>query len=89
VTAPRRARPTWTHLVLVRSGERLLLYVDGALVAHARLVGRVNDGAGTLAIGKAGDGSLDWFDGAVDEVALYPSALSSAVISAHFRSAGP
>ena len=89
VTARRTARPAWTHLVLVRSGRLLLLYVDGVLVAHAPLAGRVNDGTGTFAIGKAGDGSVDWFDGAIDEVALYRSALSSAEISAHFRSAGP
>src|SRR5438093_824882 len=46
--------------------------------------GNVNAGSGTLALGRTGSKSADYFHGAIDEAAVYASALSAAAVSAHY-----
>ena len=74
----------WSHLVLTRAGTRLTLYVNGAAVATTTFNGNVNAGSGTLALGRTGSKSADYFHGAIDEAAVYASALSAAAVSAHY-----
>lgn len=85
VTSPQAGSTTsWTHLVLVRDGKNLRLYVDGEEVASTRFSGEVNDSSGMLAIGRTGGNSSDYFQGDIDEVAVYPTALSAARVGAHY-----
>jgi PKD repeat protein len=75
----------WTHLVMTRSGSTLKLYLNGTAVATATASGTLNTGTGTLAIGRTGSVSVDYFKGSIDDVAVYPKALSAATIADHYR----
>ena len=84
VTAPGVASTTsWTHLAMTKAGSTLTLYVNGAAVATTTVAGIVNTSTGILAIGRTGASSSDYFNGQIDEVAVYPTALSAARIAAH------
>jgi PKD repeat protein len=86
VTAPGTPSTVgWTHLVMTRSGSTLKLYVNGAAVATATASGVLNTSTGMLAIGRTGAVSVDYFKGSIDEVAVYPTALSAATIAEHYR----
>ncbi len=74
----------WTHLVMVRQGTLLKLYVNGLEVARTTFTGDVNTSTGMLAVGRAGNSSSDYYRGAVDEVAVYPRALSESSVFAHY-----
>jgi len=80
----------WHHVAIVRSGETLDLYVDGAAAATGPFVGVMRDptntpvylGVGRCVPGAPGwngnqDGST-WLDGSIDEVAVLHRAMSSA-----------
>lgn len=71
-------------LVATYDGERLLLYVDGALVSGATANGPVTANTGPWFIGScwASCGANGTF-GDVDEVAVYRHALEGCRISAH------
>lgn len=86
----------WHHVVGQWDGTTARLYVNGVKVSEAGIgAGAINGGpvpqdsgtpranyAAPLYIGKRGFG--DWlFGGSVDEVAVYPSVLSEAVILSH------
>ncbi len=77
----------WTHLALVRNAGQITLYVNGAAVAATTFSGNVNTSVGMLAIGRSGANSTNYFNGAVDEVAIYPTALSSSQVLAHYNAA--
>ena len=66
---------------------QLNTYIDGELVQsdvrRGNLRRTFNNGA--LGIGAARDGAGEYFEGAIDEVAIYRRALSEEEISAHFR----
>jgi PKD repeat protein len=84
-TSPSTTR--WSHLVLVRSGSQLTLYVNGAAAATTTFSGSVNTSTGILAIGRSGASSDGYFNGAVDEVAVYPSALTPRQVLRHYDAA--
>jgi RHS repeat-associated protein len=79
----------WHHVAAVRSGNTYLIYVDGSQVASATqsspALGDV-DAAGTQA--RIGRGSFSpndtyYFNGSLDEVAVYKTALSASQVSNH------
>jgi len=74
----------WSHLVMTKAGSTLTLYVNGAAVATTTVAGIVNTSTGILAIGRTGGSSTDYFNGQIDEVAVYPIALPAARIYAHY-----
>lgn len=82
VTAPGSARiDTWTHLALTRRDGTLAIYVDGSLAATAPGPGTLNTTTSMLAIGRSGASSTSYFDGMLDEVAVYDHALSAEAIA--------
>jgi PKD repeat protein len=86
VTAPGTPSTVgWTHIVMTRSGSTLKLYLNGTTVATASAGGVLNTSTGMLAIGRTGAVSVDYFNGSIDEVAVYPTALSAATIAEHYR----
>ena len=87
VTAPGVATTAWTYLVLTKSGSTMTLYVNGSPVASATVTGTINTNAGVLAIGRTGASATDYFNGSIDEVAVYPAALAAARITAHYAAA--
>ena len=89
VTAPTSATVgAWTHLVLTRASGTLSLYVDGVLAATAASTGTPNTTTAILCVGRSGESATSWFDGSIDEVAVYGHALSASRVSAHYAASG-
>ncbi len=90
VTAPGTgALGAWTHLVLTRSAGTLSLYVNGSLAATATSSGALNTTTSILGIGRSGASATSYFDGSIDEVAVYGHALSAAAVAAHKNGGRP
>ncbi len=75
----------WYHLVGVRDGNTVRLYVDGALAATTT-AGPVVVSTGPLALGRAkyAGNKTDWWSGAVDAAHAYNRALTDAEVTALF-----
>jgi len=76
----------WHHIAAVydptSSTAKHRIYIDGALEASGNLTTTVNTSSGGLQIGRRVDGANP-FEGDIDEVRVWTSALSSATIAAH------
>jgi len=79
----------WHYVVLVREGRQVRVHLDGR--AEPEISGEfahtIPAGNNSLFIGGRSDGMYS-FEGKLDEVALYPRALSAAEIGAHYRASG-
>ena len=87
---PSLAAGTWSHVLGTFDGTTLRLYVNGAQVSSTA-AGTLASGSGPAFIGRLGaeganPGILP-FAGLIDEVAVYPSALTAAHVLAHFTNA--
>jgi hypothetical protein len=72
--------PGWKHLVAMRAGNKLQLFVDGRLVAEsARFDANQYDLAAEQPL-RIGFGEQDYFTGQIREVRLYRRALTPAEI---------
>lgn len=85
---------TWTYVALVYDGAKLRLYEQGVEVASTTATGAIQSGSFAsvrrYAIGRvAGDHAGNEFSGLIDDVAIYPSALSASRIQQHFKAANP
>jgi hypothetical protein len=72
----------WHHLVGVLRGTTMEVWLDGVLAQSGAYPGRTHTNA-TLSIGGF-PGHSNTVKGSVDEVALYPFALSGAQIAKHY-----
>jgi hypothetical protein len=82
----------WSQVCGVYDGQRLLLYVNGALAAVQPFTGRINATASSLHIGRCGGGALcegRSFLGALDEVLLLDRPLSPLEVRAYHDSRRP
>ncbi len=81
----------WHQVVATHGGATLVMYVDGQQVGQttsfAGTLGTQSNGSG-LVIGKDSWACCDWFNGTVDDVSIYGSALSPARVLAHFTASG-
>jgi len=83
----------WVHLAAVGTGTQKLVYVNGVLAGSQNhgAVGGGGYGVSGHLVNIAGDGIYDgggnWFEGDMDEVALYRTALSAGQIEAHYKAA--
>ena len=75
----------WDYLVVVRNGSTVTFYVDGQSVASTAISGATNTTTGMLAFGRAGGYSNYYYNGSIDEVAVYNVALSSSQIVNHYH----
>jgi hypothetical protein len=71
------------HVVGTYDGGTQRLYVNGVLVASAAFSGAVNATTNPLLIGSW-DGTTEFYNGTVDEVALYAKVLTAAQVTNHF-----
>lgn len=77
----------WHHLVATWDGDVHALYLDGvAGTSHGIVIELPDDGLPGY-LGADGDGNAH-FEGEVDELAIYPIALSEDVVREHFVLAG-
>lgn len=89
---------TWQHIVAVYDGQNLLgggtnmyIYVNGQLSGQLANVNGPNTTTSVLSIGSKRLGNQpDYegtFNGTIDEVAVYNTALSAATVQAHYAAA--
>lgn len=80
---------TWHHVVLVRDGRNVTVYLDGK--ARPEIAGQAEPTAGKgtarLFIGGRSDGLFS-FEGKIDEVAVFGRAVTAEEAAAHFAAAG-
>ncbi|WP_053203293.1 LamG-like jellyroll fold domain-containing protein [Jiangella muralis] len=74
----------WQHVASVYDGTTLRTYIDGRLQSETALSTAPTDGGGSLKVGARGDGAADLFEGWIDEVAVYDTALSADQLDAHY-----
>jgi hypothetical protein len=80
----------WHHVVYTWGSDTGTLYVDGAQVATGSQPDSSSPTGRALRVGKGFYGSTETglsFVGAIDEVAVYSGALSSATVAAHYARA--
>jgi len=76
---------TWIHLAGTYDGTAWRLYRNGVQIAsQATATGALPVDLGDWAVGATGEGWAGNYNGAVDEVAVYPTALPAYNIAAHY-----
>jgi hypothetical protein len=74
----------WDYLVVARNGSTMTFYVNAQSVGSTSISGPTNSTSGMLAFGRAGGYSNYYYNGSIDEVAIYGTALSPGQIQNHF-----
>jgi hypothetical protein len=89
VVGPPVRAGVWTYLAMTYDGTTERAYVNGVEVGSANISYAPNTGQ-PLRIGAGGDATADlFFEGRLDEVAIYSKVLSAAQIRAHYAMATP
>lgn len=84
----------WHHVVFLKRGSALVLYLDGQVHAQGRNTGKLDAGC-LLTLGIAanihhpGDNQTRHFSGVIDEVAIYGHAISDQEVAEHYRLVKP
>jgi hypothetical protein len=91
--SPENASALWVdagnafhHLVASYDGSLIKLYIDGFEVASVPSTSPLPISTANLDLGTAPGGG-SFFEGWIDEVAIYASALDAARIKAHYAAA--
>jgi len=80
----------WHYLAAVKDGSQMKLYIDGILDPNTATDATTVSGALDAAIGRAGkNNSALYFNGMLDEIALYDRALTEGEIYLHFTGTIP
>jgi hypothetical protein len=82
------ATNAWNHLVGVYDGTQLLTYINGYVdgtSSNPALTGTVGTATHALNVATGPTASANFLSGTLDEVAIYPSALSAATILSHYQ----
>jgi len=77
---------SWNHLVLVRDGQHIRVYLNGELEVSGEAAKLYPDGAVPLFVGGRND-NFGNFLGKIAEPAVYDRALTSAEVVRHYRAA--
>jgi Concanavalin A-like lectin/glucanases superfamily len=76
----------WVHIVATYDGATIKLYKNGLLAASLAYSTAINSSTQPVRIGSAqgnGGATYNWIGG-IDEVAIYPAALSQTRVQAHY-----
>lgn len=80
---------SWHHAVATKSGSTVKLYVDGVDVTGVVTNYTFTNTTSALAVGRRTGTAAGYFAGSIDEVAVYPAALTAAEVLAHYLEANP
>lgn len=80
---PQLSMRTWHHVVLVRNGQQVTVYLDGKPVIQGTTPTAASDRASRLSVGGRYD-LQDTFEGKLDEVAVFARALTADEVAGHF-----
>src|SRR6266498_1314873 len=83
--SPTLSQYVWHHLVLVYDGSNLVYYVDGAVFSSNVITGIPQSLTNHTIIGRPGDFPGQYWNGALDEVAIYDYALRQDQVSTHLQ----
>lgn len=81
------AGSAWWYVVGTYDGTNQTIYVNGVQVATATSAVELPSFGCTFAIGATHCGTVSFYQGVIDEVAVYGTALSQARIQAHYQAA--
>jgi hypothetical protein len=85
ITAPTVTPDTWHHYVFIRDGDTLKLYADNSLIGTADVTGETFTGDPLFSVG-GGENSEYFFNGDIDEMALWSRVLSGSEVSTIYNS---
>ena len=74
---------SWQHFAETYDGSTLTLYRNGVNLMQSSITGSIDATSLPIYIGSPGSGA--YFDGRIDEVALYNKALTAGQMSAHYQ----
>lgn len=77
----------WYYVVATFDGTNIRIYLNSVLKTTVALSGSIGTPAYAMTIARASSGAGSYFPGTLDEVAVYPSVLSQARITAHYQAA--
>ena len=80
----RPALDVWNHLAMTYDGDYLKLYINGQLCKSRAVTGELNQNDRTFSIGSD-NGNQKFFNGSIDDVRIYGSALSQTEIQFIFN----
>ncbi len=83
-TAPALAAGGWHHLVATLTGRAMALYVDGRPAGNGTVSNTPATSSQTFWLGRLSRSSSGYFQGGLDEIAVYSRALDAATVAAHF-----
>ena len=88
IYGPTATTGTWVHLAATRDATALRLYVNGVEVANTPSPNYLPQTSFPLYIGanRYPGGPGDYFDGVIDDVAVYNRALTAAEVQLHYDS---
>ena len=73
----------WSAVTATYDGSTMRLYVDGRLIGSRQTTAGLAPPAGPFVLGAGADGRSGFFEGDLDELALYDHALIRSHVSAH------
>jgi hypothetical protein len=86
VVTPAVTDTNWHQIVAAYTGSRVKIYMDGVLKQESATTLQMAANTLPLNIGRANTNNY-FFNGWLDEVAVYPTALSAQTILAHYNQA--
>ncbi|KKN83862.1 hypothetical protein LCGC14_0295150 [marine sediment metagenome] len=75
----------WHHVVATKTGATVLLYIDGVDVTGAVTNDTMVDTNDDFHIGRRVAASDEFFNGSLDEVAVYPTVLTATQVLEHYN----
>jgi hypothetical protein len=84
VQTPAITDTNWHYVAATDDGSSAKIYLDGVLKQSASTTLKLTPNTKPLNVGRANNNQY-FFNGWLDELAIYPTALSSAVVQAHYN----
>ena len=85
ITAPTVTPDTWNHYVFIRDGDTLKLYANNTFIGDVSVAGESFTGDPIFSVG-GGEFDEYYFNGDIDEMALYSRAITVPEISTLYNS---